>query len=1182
MARLVAGRAHVVCLLSKSPNGGRPRLWLTGSTALTAGALVLGASGAAAVDVSTQPQLDAAISAAANPINVVAGNLALTGTQAFAPATDLSVASGASLALTNNNQVLGSLSGGGIVTLGTQNLTVGGDNVSTAFFGTVNMTNQGYNPSPFGTFTKVGTGTLTVDNATFQFGETYIVQGAMAQTSGNTGITYLAVGEGVTGAAPNVGALFVSGGTITFGTGLQIGDFGGQGTVDQTGGTVQIIPTCGDLTHCSAMHIGNQGGNGIYNISGGELELVGGLNGLGRTNGSGKPGSSGTLNISGGTVDLSAGSGGFGSLIIGYGNNNASAAPSQGVINQTGGVLRVEAGATLYLAGQFSSTGTYNLNGGMLQIGGNSLQPGYLNNTPNYQFNLGGGTIQVIGSALTANVNATLTGGTISTIDTNGLGATFSGVLSGGGALAKAGAGTLVLSGANSYTGGTFLNGGVINVSADNNLGDSTGGLTLNGGTLQFGAAFTSARDVVLNGGTIDTNGFDGSFSGALSGAGGLTKEGAGILTLSGASGYGGATLIEEGTLRAGAANIFARASAFTVASGGTLDLNGFNQTIGSLGGAGAVTLGTATLNAGANGASTSFSGNISGAGGLDKVGAGTLILSGVNTYTGPTTVSGGVLFVASTGSIANSTAIINNGGMLSGDGVVGAATVRNGGILAPDPPGGPGAITITGNLILQSGAIFLVQNNSSANVGGSATLTGASVQVVSSSVIPTTRSFDILRAAGGFGGTTFTSVTTNMPWFAGTLGYSPTGINLTFDATLGAGTALNGNQQNVAGAINTFYNNGGTLPANFNTVFGLNSTNLPGALSQLDGEAATGAERSAFQLTTAFLGLMLDPFVGGRAGSVGGPANAFAPEEQTSLPPDIARAYASVLPASAKPSFDQRWTAWGSAFGGSNIANGNAAAGSNNITANAYGFAGGMDYHLSPTTVVGFALAGAGTNWGLANALGNGRSDAIQVGGYGVTWFGPAYLAGALAFTNHWFNISRSALGDQLNATFSGLSYGARLEGGYRYSTISTVGVTPYGAVQFQDFRTPAYSENDAAGGGFGLSYNAMNATDVRTELGARFDGPALLLGKPLILYGRLAWAHDFVSNPSLSAAFETLPGSSFTVNGAPIPHNSALTTAGAQLYLTPRWTLLAKFDGEFANGSQTYAGSGTLRYAW
>ena len=104
----------------------------------------------------------------------------------------------------------------------------------------------------------------------------------------------------------------------------------------------------------------------------------------------------------------------------------------------------------------------------------------------------------------------------------------------------------------------------------------------------------------------------------------------------------------------------------------------------------------------------------------------------------------------------------------------------------------------------------------------------------------------------------------------------------------------------------------------------------------------------------------------------------------------------------------------------------------------------------------------------------------------------------------------------------------------------------------------------------------------DVRTELGARFDDPTLIFGKPLILLGRAAWAHDFVGNPALSATFQALPGATFTVNGAQIVHYSALTTAGAQLYLTPRWTLLAKFEGEFAPGSQTYAGTGTLRYTW
>ena len=78
------------------------------------------------------------------------------------------------------------------------------------------------------------------------------------------------------------------------------------------------------------------------------------------------------------------------------------------------------------------------------------------------------------------------------------------------------------------------------------------------------------------------------------------------------------------------------------------------------------------------------------------------------------------------------------------------------------------------------------------------------------------------------------------------------------------------------------------------------------------------------------------------------------------------------------------------------------------------------------------------------------------------------------------------------------------------------------------------------------------MNATDVRSEIGARFDNPTVIGGKLLlILRARFAWAHDFVTNPALSAAFETVPGGSFTVNGAPIAQNSALTSAGAELFL-------------------------------
>jgi outer membrane autotransporter protein len=171
---------------------------------------------------------------------------------------------------------------------------------------------------------------------------------------------------------------------------------------------------------------------------------------------------------------------------------------------------------------------------------------------------------------------------------------------------------------------------------------------------------------------------------------------------------------------------------------------------------------------------------------------------------------------------------------------------------------------------------------------------------------------------------------------------------------------------------------------------------------------------------------------------------------------------------------------------------------------------------------------------------------------------------------------------GDHLTASFNAQSFGGRVEGGYRFMTVYG-GLTPYAAVQAQNFRTPSYSETDLNGGGFALAYNARTATDTRSELGARFD--RLLLADPtavLILRARLAWAHDWVSDPTLAAVFQTLPGASFHVNGATAAKNSALGSAGAELRLANGVSLLGKFDGEFASHSSTYAGTGTVRYTW
>ena len=558
--------------------------------------------------------------------------------------------------------------------------------------------------------------------------------------------------------------------------------------------------------------------------------------------------------------------------------------------------------------------------------------------------------------------------------------------------------------------------------------------------------------------------------------------------------------------------------------------------------------------------------------------------------------VNAGTLIVD--GSIApSSLTTVNSGGTLGGTGTVGNTQINSGGVFAPGSGSAGSSMTVAGNLAFQSGALYLVQVNSStaslANVTGTASLAGTVDAHLTSGAFTTIKTYDILHSSG-LGGTRFNALIISNPNLGASLTYTATDVFLTLKAALGGGANLNENQQNVANALNNFVNGGGTLPPGFASLFGLTGGTLANALSQLDGEVATGAERAAIQLTNSFLTLLTDPIgcggintpallaISPSACERGRSALPFTPEQEASLPPDIALAYASIFKAPPKPIFEQHWSTWGSAYGGSNISNGNTTAGSNNVTTDSFGFAAGMDYNFTPDLLAGFALAGAGTTWGLANGLGTGRSDAFQFGARVISWFGPAYVKAALAFTNNWFTTSRSALGDQLTANFDGQSYGGRIEGGYRYFVFPALGVTPYGALQAQDFHTPAYSETDVTNGGFGLNYAAMNATDVRTELGARFDDPTLLYGKPLILFGRLAWAHDFVNNPALSAGFQTLPGASFTVNGAPIPRDSALTTAGAELFFSTNWSLLAKFEGEFGNGSQTYAGTGTFRYTW
>jgi uncharacterized protein with beta-barrel porin domain len=158
-------------------------------------------------------------------------------------------------------------------------------------------------------------------------------------------------------------------------------------------------------------------------------------------------------------------------------------------------------------------------------------------------------------------------------------------------------------------------------------------------------------------------------------------------------------------------------------------------------------------------------------------------------------------------------------------------------------------------------------------------------------------------------------------------------------------------------------------------------------------------------------------------------------------------------------------------------------------------------------------------------------------------------------------------------------------VEGGYRFiaPTLGGVGLTPYAAAQATMFDLPAYAETAVVGANtFALSYDAKNVTATRSELGLRSDKSYAMSNGILTLRGRAAWAHDFNSDRSAVATFQTLPGATFTVNGALPAPDAALTTASVEMKWQNGWSTVASFEGEFSNVTRSYAGKGAVRYAW
>jgi fibronectin-binding autotransporter adhesin len=972
--------------------------------------------------------------------------------------------------------------------------------------------------------------------------------------------------------------------------------------------------------HGSAFESGTPGADGAggVGITGSGLTLTitgtvsGGLSGDGVTRAD-------AIDFTGGTNALT--------LNPGWGlTGNVNVASSLAFVQSTDATLS----NVITGAGSISKSGggALTLSGANTYTGGTTIAAGTL------QLGNGGTTGSIVGNVLDNGMFA---------IDHSDA-VIFGAVISGSGGFQQLGAGTTTLTGTNTYTGTTTVSAGtltisgtgsitsdVTNIAAFNNAGTVTGSLTNNGtasnsGTISNGltnSAGTTTNTGTINGGLINNavvNADSGAINGAIANNAGSFNVGGTVTSNSTFTNAADATLAVGTTGAYTLQGILANSGIITVASGGELvaTVGGITNNAGAtitvaaggtvkddLNNAGAVTNGGAYManvatNTGAITNNGVWTGNVASNTGTitnNMTWTGTVTNAGTFNNNAGATVSG--LLTNSAGTTNNAGALnggVNiTGGTLTGSGSVSNLTVA-GGTLAPGN-GTPGTfMTVSGNLAFQSGVQYLVQLNpataSFANVTGTATLGGATVNAMYANGSYVAKTYTILTATGGVSGTFGPLVNTNLPAnFKTSLSYDAQDafLNLTLIFVPPPNSGLNQNQQNVANAIVGFFNANGGIPLIFGGL-------TPAGLSQASGEIATATQQTTFDAMNQFMGLLTDPFVAGR----GDPVTSRNPAPQYAEGNDGASAYADngkqrskgerdayaaiYRKAPLAAPFVTSWSVWAAGFGGSQTTDGNVALGSNNTSSSIAGTAVGADYRFSPFTVAGFALAGGGTNFNVANA-GTGRSDLFQAGAYVRHTAGAVYVTAALAYG--WQDITTDrfvtvAGVDHLRAEFNANAYSGRVEGGYRFVT-PWMGVTPYAAGQFTTFDLPAYAEQAVSGAStFALAYGSQSVTDARSELGLRTDKSWALTNSILTLRGRFAWAYDYDPNRSIAATFQALPGASFVVNGAAQAHDSALTTASAEMKWANGWSAAATFEGAFSQVTNSYAGKGVVRYTW
>jgi outer membrane autotransporter protein len=511
-------------------------------------------------------------------------------------------------------------------------------------------------------------------------------------------------------------------------------------------------------------------------------------------------------------------------------------------------------------------------------------------------------------------------------------------------------------------------------------------------------------------------------------------------------------------------------------------------------------------------------------------------------------------------------------GATLGGQGTVGAITAAPGGTIAPGVASPFSTLNVTGGVQFDVGSFFKVNVNAAGQtdklaVGGTATLTGGTVQVVAQSANLTATTYTILTA-GTRNSTTFAGVTASSIFLTPTLTYpSQQEVDLTLTSKAFNTAASTPNQTAVANALNAGAQNALTA-----VLFG--QTSIAGAeqiFNALSGEFYASLQNSQADQTLIAREAMLGRL---RQGDASGDTAALAfggPE----------LSYAEALDGAVKaPPANGGYdvTSWLQGFGGTGHVDGNGNASALGTTFS--GFLTGTDARFG---LLRAGLMGGYTHTNLnVNALASsGGIDSAQLGAYAGMTVGAFHLRGGASGSFDTIDanrmISLPGFAESAHAHFNG--YTGQVFGEFAYSmAINQVALEPFAGLAYVHVHDAAFLESG------GLAALAGSASDLGvgySSLGLRAGTMVTLAnGTVLVPHAAATWQHAFGDvTPTAALAFQST-GASFSVSGVPIAADTAVIEAGLDWRITAQMKFGIGYLGEIAKTANTNMAKGNFTW--